>query len=158
MSEFSGRFAVRGMLMILINNDVFILSLKNPIPKKFINLLQGYFAGRYWQPFYFACGGKNKTGAGNQTPQVLDYKVVQVQPHQATLNVDYPASIQGQQNIEIRPKVDGYVEKIYVDEGSVVTRGQLLFKINAPQYEQDVRTAEAGIKTAEADLAWPKCN
>ncbi|WP_255496143.1 efflux RND transporter periplasmic adaptor subunit [Mucilaginibacter sp. FT3.2] len=103
-----------------------------------------------------ACGNKNKQANGNQEQQILDYKVVQLQPRQATLNVDYPASIQGQQNIEIRPKVDGYVEKIFVDEGAIVTKGQLLFKINAPQYEQDVRTAEAGIKTAEADLSLAK--
>jgi len=80
------------------------------------------------------------------------YKVLTLQPRPATLNTDYPASIQGLQNIEIRPKVDGFVEKIYVDEGSLVKKGQLLFKIKAPQYEQDVRTAEAGIKTAEADV------
>lgn len=100
-----------------------------------------------------SCGGGKQQGAGAPGAQVLDYKVLELQPHNATLSVDYPASIQGQQNIEIRPKVDGYVEKIFVDEGSIVTKGQLLFKINAPQYEQEVRTAEAGIKTAEADLA-----
>jgi len=104
-----------------------------------------------------SCGSKNKQAAGGQGgEQVLDYKVLTLQPRAATLNVDYPASIQGQQNIEIRPKVDGYVEKIYVDEGSIVKKGQLLFKINAPQYEQDVRTAQAGIKTAEADLSLAK--
>ncbi|MGN8070212.1 efflux RND transporter periplasmic adaptor subunit [Mucilaginibacter sp. 22184] len=104
-----------------------------------------------------SCGNKNKQAAGGQEgAQVLDYKVLTLQPRSATLNVDYPASIQGQQNIEIRPKVDGYVEKIYVDEGSIVKKGQLLFKINAPQYEQDVRTAQAGIKTAEADLSLAK--
>jgi membrane fusion protein (multidrug efflux system) len=104
-----------------------------------------------------SCGSKNKQAAGGQGgEQVLDYKVLTLEPHPATLNVDYPASIQGQQNIEIRPKVDGYVEKIYVDEGSIVKKGQLLFKINAPQYEQEVRTAQAGIKTAEADLSLAK--
>jgi membrane fusion protein (multidrug efflux system) len=97
-------------------------------------------------------GGKKPANPG-LGEQVLDYKVLEVQPRQATLYVDYPASMQGQQNIEIRPKVDGYVEKIYVDEGAIVTKGQLLFKISAPQYEQEVRTAQAGIKTAEADLA-----
>ncbi|WP_109606927.1 efflux RND transporter periplasmic adaptor subunit [Mucilaginibacter oryzae] len=103
---------------------------------------------------FSSCGnGNNKNKGGEGAEQILDYKVLEIQPRQATLNVDYPASIQGQQNIEIRPKVDGYVEKIYVDEGSTVTKGQLLFKISAPQYEQDVRTAQAGIKTAEADLA-----
>jgi membrane fusion protein (multidrug efflux system) len=100
-----------------------------------------------------SCGGKKQQDAGAPGAQVLDYKVLELLPRSATLSVDYPASIQGQQNIEIRPKVDGYVEKIFVDEGSIVTKGQLLFKINAPQYEQDVRTAQAGIKTAEADLA-----
>jgi membrane fusion protein (multidrug efflux system) len=104
-----------------------------------------------------SCGSKNKQAAAGQGgEQVLDYKVLTLEPHPATLNVDYPASIQGQQNIEIRPKVDGYVEKIYVDEGSIVKKGQLLFKINAPQYEQEVRTAQAGIKTAEADLSLAK--
>jgi membrane fusion protein (multidrug efflux system) len=98
-------------------------------------------------------GGKDGQAASRPAEEALAYKVLELQPRQGTLYVDYPASIQGQQNIEIRPKVDGYIEKIFVDEGSIVTRGQLLFKINAPQYEQEVRTAEAGIKTAEADLA-----
>ena len=102
----------------------------------------------------FACGNNQQQapGGGYGTPPPQEYKTLTLQPRSVTLNTDYPASIQGLQNIEIRPKVDGFVEKIYVDEGSVVKKGQLLFKINAPQYEQDVRTAQAGIKTAEADV------
>jgi membrane fusion protein (multidrug efflux system) len=105
-----------------------------------------------------SCGAKtNKAAPGapgaGAANQVRDYKVLQLQPRDATLNTEYPASIQGQQNIEIRPRVDGYVEKIYVDEGAVVKRGQPLFRINAPQYEQDVRTAAASIKSAQADVS-----
>jgi membrane fusion protein (multidrug efflux system) len=100
----------------------------------------------------FSCGNKEQQNSGFGTQGIATYKVLTLQPRSATLNADYPASIQGLQNIEIRPKVDGFVEKIYVDEGSLVKKGQLLFKINAPQYEQDVRTAQAGIKTAEADV------
>ncbi len=98
-----------------------------------------------------SCGDKGNQNNAN-TQATPSYKVITLQPRAVTLNTDYPASIQGLQNIEIRPKVDGFVEKIYVDEGSIVKKGQLLFKINAPQYQQDVRTAEAGIKTAEADV------
>jgi len=101
----------------------------------------------------------NNQGSQNGKPGaqgIQSYKVLTLQPQSATLNADYPASIQGLQNIEIRPKVDGFIEKIYVDEGSLVKKGQLLFKINAPQYQQEVRTAEAGIKTAEADVATAK--
>lgn len=101
----------------------------------------------------FSCGNKQKQNEGPGAPgQIVAYKVLTLQPRTATLNTDYPAGIQGQQNIEIRPKVDGFVEKIFVDEGSIVKKGQLLFKISAPQYEQDLRTAEAGIKTAESDV------
>jgi len=102
--------------------------------------------------FLYSCGNKNANNAATFTQPPGTYRVLTLQPRSVTLSTDYPASIQGLQNIEIRPKVDGYVEKIFVDEGSLVKKGQLLFKINAPQYEQDVRTAEAGIKTAEADV------
>jgi membrane fusion protein (multidrug efflux system) len=103
-----------------------------------------------------ACGGnKNDQAAAapGGPPQIKEYKVLTLEPRDATLNTDYPASIQGQQNIEIRPKVDGFVEKIYVDEGAVVRKGQRLFKIHAPQYEQEVRTAAASVKSAEAEVS-----
>ncbi|MBB2150905.1 efflux RND transporter periplasmic adaptor subunit [Pedobacter gandavensis] len=102
-----------------------------------------------------SCGnsGSKPGGPAGAAPQIKEYKVLALQPRSATLNTDYPASIQGQQNIEIRPRVDGYVEKIFVDEGSIVRKGQPLFKINAPQFEQEVRTATASIKAAEADVS-----
>jgi membrane fusion protein (multidrug efflux system) len=105
-----------------------------------------------------SCGNSNDKAAqaaGAPAP-AKDYKVVTLQTRSATLNTDFPASIQGQQNIEIRPRIEGYVEKIYVDEGAVVKAGQPLFKINDPQYEQAVRTADAGIKTAQAQVSTAK--
>ncbi|MGI4733889.1 MAG: efflux RND transporter periplasmic adaptor subunit [Janthinobacterium lividum] len=105
-----------------------------------------------------ACGSKKKDTAagkggkdGGPAP-IKDYPVLVMRPDSVTLYQDYPATIQGQQNIEIRPKVDGYVEAVYVDEGANVRKGQRLFHISAPQYEQDVRTARAGILTAQADV------
>jgi membrane fusion protein (multidrug efflux system) len=103
--------------------------------------------------FLFSCGEKAEQNNAEIHPAIASYKVLILQPRQAVLNTDYPASIQGLQNIEIRPKVDGFVDKIFVDEGSAVKKGQLLFKIRAPQYEQGVRTAQAAIKTAEADVS-----
>lgn len=72
--------------------------------------------------------------------------------HNTILQTEYPANLQGQQNIEIRPKIDGYIEKIYIDEGATVKKGQMLFKIDAPQYEQDVKNALAAVNSAEADV------
>jgi len=104
-----------------------------------------------------ACGKKeDPAAAAAAASQPKDFKVVTIAPQSATVNIDYPASIQGQENIEIRPRVDGYIEKIYIDEGAVVKAGQPLFKISAPQYEQEVRTATASVKSAQADVSAAK--
>lgn len=101
-----------------------------------------------------SCGGKDEkaaqaaAAAGEPQP----YPVFAVNTQSTTLDSDYPATIEGIENVDIRPKVDGFIERIYVDEGAVVRKGQLLFTINAPQYEQQVRTASAAISSAEADV------
>ncbi|WP_090997749.1 efflux RND transporter periplasmic adaptor subunit [Pedobacter insulae] len=101
-----------------------------------------------------SCGGKDdkaaQAAAAASTPQ--PYPVFEVNPQSTTLDSDYPATIEGIENVDIRPKVDGFIERIYVDEGALVKKGQLLFTINAPQYEQQVRTASAAISSAEADV------
>ena len=104
-----------------------------------------------------SCGNnQDKAAQAGAAAQVKEYKVLTLQPRSATLNTDYPASIQGQQNIEIRPRVQGYIDKIYVDEGAVVKAGQPLFKISAPEYEQEVKTAAASIKSAQAEVSAAK--
>ncbi len=85
-------------------------------------------------------------------PVAQTYPVFSMKTYTTTLSSEYPATLQGQQNIEIRPKIDGYIEHIYIDEGATVKKGQLLFRINAPQYEQDVKNALAAINSAEADV------
>ncbi len=93
--------------------------------------------------------GQNQQGGA---PVAQAYPVLKVTTHNTTLQSQYPATLQGVQNIEIRPKIDGYIEHIYIDEGATVKKGQLLFKINAPQYEQDVKNALAAINSAAADV------
>src|SRR5258705_10721950 len=101
--------------------------------------------------FIVSCNAKKDAGK-NLPVTTPEYAILEIVPRPTTLFTDYPTTIQGQQNVEIRPKVDGFVEMIYVDEGSMVKRGQLLFKIKAPQYEQEVRTAQADILIAQADV------
>ena len=102
-----------------------------------------------------ACSSRQSGNNANasSTPVTPTYPVFKVVSQTATLQTSYPATLQGQQNIEIRPKIDGYIEKIYIDEGAVVKKGQLLFRISAPQYQQDVNTAAAAISSAEADVS-----
>src|SRR5690606_8676624 len=96
-----------------------------------------------------ACGGNTENRQGGEA-QVSEYPILTIESRSTTLNSNYPATIEGQQNIEIRPKIEGFIEHIYVDEGATVKEGQALFRINAPQYEQEKRSAEAAVKIAEA--------
>ena len=105
--------------------------------------------------FLLVSSCKSKTGdnANAAAAPPPTYPVFKVISQSATLKTRYPATLQGQQNIEIRPKIDGYIEEIHVDEGSVVKKGQLLFVIRAPQYQQDVNNANAAISSAAADVS-----
>src|SRR5690606_38484109 len=51
-----------------------------------------------------------------------------------------------------RPQVDGYLDEIYVDEGAYVKEGQLLFRINEQQYQEQLNIALANQNVAKAKL------
>ncbi|MCD8261876.1 MAG: efflux RND transporter periplasmic adaptor subunit [Bacteroides sp.] len=82
----------------------------------------------------------------------MDYPLEVVQPQNITLQSVYPAIIRGEEDIDIQPRIDGFIEAIYVDEGSMVKKGQVLFKINSPQSEQNLITAQASVTSAQASL------
>lgn len=99
-----------------------------------------------------ACSPK-KEDAKEGTQKPATYKVLPVKRGFITLYNDYPATLQGQNVVEIRPKVDGFIEQLYVDEGAVVRQGQPLFRISNPQFQQDLVTAQAGVSSIEARVA-----
>lgn len=98
------------------------------------------------------CSSKKSNPAGQQGGQPQEYNVMEVSPQPASIFTDYPATLQGKEVVEIRPRVEGYLEELYVDEGASVKQGQRLFRVSSPQYEQELRSAEAGINTAQADI------
>jgi len=99
--------------------------------------------------------GKKQTEQEVQLPEVT---TMVINEQDAVLESVYPVEIYGQEDIEIRPRIDGFIKKINVTEGSVVKKGQSLFEIDSPQTEQTLRAAEAGVVTAEASLNTAKIN
>ncbi len=65
---------------------------------------------------------------------------------------DYVAQIQSIKKIEIRPKIEGYIETVNVDEGQHVNAGQVLFTIRPKEYQAELLKANAEAKTAEIEL------
>ena len=96
-----------------------------------------------------ACGSKS-----SQMPEAnKDFAVITVQTTSADLQTSYPATIKGKQDIEIRPKVSGYLTKLLVDEGATVTKGQPLFLIDSETYQAAVKSAEAQVRVIKANIA-----
>ena len=96
----------------------------------------------------FSCGNSQQG-----VMPALSLAVMTVEPSSQELNSAYPATIKGQQDIEIRARVSGYITKLCVDEGAVVHKGQPLFLIDAVPYQKAVQAAEAAVEVAKANVA-----
>ena len=89
------------------------------------------------------------TGMGMPPPPL---PVITITTSSATTYQEFPASLEGKVNVEIRPQVEGYLEKIYVDEGAYVKAGQLLFKIDPRVYSQQLNNAKSNLAAAQANM------
>lgn len=67
----------------------------------------------------------------------------------ADLEKSYPATIKGKTDIDVRPLVSGFITKVHVDEGQVVSKGQVLFTLDQVQYQAAVDQAQAAVLVAE---------
>lgn len=74
-------------------------------------------------------------------PIILDTQSIQ----------EYVADIHAIQNIEIRTRIRGYIDKIHVDEGAFVKEGELLFTISSQEFKQELNKANAQLKNARAE-------
>jgi membrane fusion protein (multidrug efflux system) len=105
----------------------------------------------------YACNSSSgNSGAFQMPPQALP--VITVASMSATTYQEFTASLEGRKDIEIRPQVDGYIDKIYVDEGAHVKKGQPLFHINDRPYREQLNNAKASLAAAKANLANAQIN
>ena len=98
-----------------------------------------------------SCGNKDKQ---QQMPPSgpPTVSVITVEKTDALTYQNYAANLQGQQNVEIRPKVNGFIQKIYVDEGQMVKKGQLLFKLETAVLNQEANAGRAVVNAAQVEV------
>lgn len=87
----------------------------------------------------------------NAAMPAAELPVFKVTALPATTYREYNATLEGKVNVEIRPQVDGYLDKIYVDEGAYVKAGQPLFRINERTYQEQLGNASANLLAAKAN-------
>ena len=101
-----------------------------------------------------SCGG----GGGRPNFGDNEYPVEAVTTQSAAMQSTYPATINGIQDVEIRPKVQGFLTQINVKEGQTVSVGQVLFVLDNVTYQAQVRQAQAAVNTATASCNTAKLN
>lgn len=95
----------------------------------------------------FACNGKGK----NQNQILTAVPVLELQTMSITLPKTYVSDIQAVQFVEVRAKVEGFVARIYVDEGQFVKKGQNLFQLTSNEYNEMVNSAKARLLQSKAE-------
>ena len=92
-----------------------------------------------------SCGG----GGGRPTFGDNEFPVTTAGMSSADMQSTYPAAIKGIQDVEIRPKAQGFLTQINVKEGQSVSAGQVLFVIDNETYQAQVRQAQAAVNAAQ---------
>jgi len=95
-----------------------------------------------------SCGG----GGGRPNFGDNEYPVTTAGTSSADMQSTYPATIKGVQDVEIRPKVQGFITQINVKEGQTVSAGQTLFVLDNATYQAQVRQAQASVNTAQQQV------
>ena len=126
-------------------------------PKAPFNFILGFSTIIITAIFIYGCNSSAGNGGGFEQP-LPSLPVFTVSSLPATTYQEYSASLEGSKDIEIRPQVDGHLDRIYVDEGAYVRKGQALFHINDRPYREQLNNARAGLAAAKANLASAQVN
>lgn len=97
-----------------------------------------------------SCGQKGSMPTDNE------YPVTTIGLSSTSVQSTYPAVLKGIQDVEIRPKVSGFITQVCIQEGQKVSAGQLLFVIDNTTYQAAVNQAKAALNSANAQLKTAK--
>jgi membrane fusion protein (multidrug efflux system) len=103
-----------------------------------------------------SCGGskEEKAGAGAAAP--VPVVVTPVIQKTVPIIAEFTARTDAKDTVELRARVEAFLEGIHFEEGRPVKRGQVLFTLDKRKYESDLQTAKAQLAKARADLEFAK--
>ncbi|MCU1261414.1 MAG: efflux transporter, family, subunit, partial [Bryobacterales bacterium] len=99
-----------------------------------------------------------KAGAANQAMAMPPptVSVVEVGPHDVPIYSEYAAQSFARDMVEVRGRVDGYIEKRLFQVGSDVQAGQVLYVLDLRPYQADVQKAKGDVAQSEANLEYAR--
>jgi len=98
-------------------------------------------------------GGKKEPPAAPQ-PQAVT--VAEVPERQITEWDEFTGRLEAVDQVEIHPRVTGYIKRVTFAEGKEVKKGEVLFEIDPRPYEADLARAEAELESARSAASLAK--
>ncbi len=96
------------------------------------------------------------TALGQQPPSTArpptPVTVVEIKPENTPATFEFTGKTASSRQVEIRARVEGYLDKIAYEEGSLVKNGQLLFQLDPSQFKAALASAKAELAQREALL------
>lgn len=97
---------------------------------------------------FISCGKKED----QTTREEKEFPVLTINQKDTLISNSYVTEIQAAKNIEIRSRMTGLMQGIYVNEGQTVIQGQTLFKINDAELQMELKKANATLQQANAEI------
>jgi membrane fusion protein (multidrug efflux system) len=97
-------------------------------------------------------GGCERRPQSAAPPPVPEVAVVTIQPQQVTLTTELPGRTSAYLVAEIRPQVNGLIQKRLFTEGADVKAGDVLYQIDPAPFQAALNTAEAALNRSQASL------
>src|SRR5665213_1219391 len=91
--------------------------------------------------FSGACSNKSKEAKKEDSKPVAQLKLFTLSSGNVSENIQLPGVLEPFQEVQIYPKVSGFIREMHVDRGSVVRAGQVLMTLEAPEIEQHMSAA-----------------
>lgn len=105
--------------------------------------------------FLGACQSPSTTRAAASLPPPA-VTVVTIAPEDVPIYNEYAAQTFARDMVEVRGRVDGYIEKRLFQVGSDVQAGQVLYELDLRPYQADVAKAKGDVAQAEANLEFAR--
>ncbi|WP_312552142.1 efflux RND transporter periplasmic adaptor subunit [Massilia sp.] len=104
-----------------------------------------------------ALAGCSREQQAPPTPP-LEVTAVSVTPRDTPVQFEFVAQTQSSREVEIRARVDGFLDKRLYTEGDMVRAGQPLFQMDRKPFEATLQSAEGQLEQQRAKLAVAEAN